>query len=155
MAEQNRMSRALDSREKEARPRKKWTPAELLPHVEPEPGFDFRWVRTSFNGVSDAKNISAKFREGWEPVKASEHPEAHTFSEATSRFKDAIEVGGLILCKTPSEFTADRNAYFQEQADTQMDSVDNSFMRENDPRMPLFKERRSTVTRGAVFGSGS
>jgi len=64
-------------------------------------------------------------------------------------------VGGLILCKTPSEFTADRNAYFQEQADTQMDSVDNSFMRENDPRMPLFKERRSTVTRGAVFGSGS
>jgi len=29
--------------------------------------------------------------------------------------------------------------------------VDNTFMRDNDPRMPLFKERRSEVT----FGRGT
>ena len=148
MAEQNRMTRALETREKEARPVRNWTPAELLPNVDQEDGYNFRWIRTSFNGKDDARNISAKFREGWEPVKASEHPEAHTFSEATSRFKDAIEVGGLILCKTPTELTDQRNTYFQQQADMQMSSVDNSFMRENDPRMPLFRERSTKVTFG-------
>ena len=101
MAEQNRMNRALETREKQARPAAKWTPAELLPHVEEEPGYKMRWIRTSMGGAGDAKNISAKFREGWEPVKASEHPEAHVFVDPTSRFKDAIEIGGLILCKTP------------------------------------------------------
>jgi len=29
-----------------------------------------------------------------------------------------------------------------------MDSVDNNFMRESDPRMPLFNERKSKVTFG-------
>ncbi len=148
MAEQNRMNRALETREKEARPIKKWTPAELLPNVDQEPGYKFRWIRTAFNGKDDARNISAKFREGWEPVKASEHPEAFTFNEASSRFKDAIEVGGLILCKTPTELTEQRDAHFQQLADMQMSSVDNSFMRENDPRMPLFRERSTKVTFG-------
>jgi len=32
-----------------------------------------------------------------------------------------------------------------------MQSVDNTYMRENDPRMPMFKERSSKVT----FGTGS
>jgi hypothetical protein len=148
MTEQNRMTRALETREKEARPIKKWMPAELLPNVNPEPGYYFRWIRTAFGGKDDARNISAKFREGWEPVKASEHPEAHTFNEDTSRFKDAIEVGGLILCKTPVELVEQRNAYFQQIADSQMTSLDNNFMRESDPRMPLFKERSTKVTFG-------
>jgi hypothetical protein len=155
MAEQNRMSRALETREKEARPIKRWTPAELLPHVDHEPGFNYRWVRTAIGGKSDAKNISSKFREGWEPVKASAHPEAWTFSEATSRFKDAIEVGDLILCKQPIEISGQRDQYFQEIADNQMSSIDNSFMRASDSRMPLFNERKSTVTKGSAFGSGS
>ena len=106
-------------------------------------------------GQGDARNISSKFREGWEPVKASDHPEAQVFPEPNSRFKDAIEVGGLILCKTPVEFTEQRNEYYRDQADSQMSSVDNSFMRDSDARMPLFNERKSTVTRGRGFGSGS
>jgi hypothetical protein len=35
-----------------------------------------------------------------------------------------------------------------------MASVDNSFMKNNDPRMPLFADRKSSTTRGG-FGSGS
>jgi hypothetical protein len=66
------------------------------------------------------------------------------------RFPDSIEIGGLILCKTPREFVEQRNAYYQRQTDGQMQSVDNAFMRENDPRMPVFKERRSEVK----FGRG-
>jgi hypothetical protein len=115
-----------------------------------------RWIRTSMGGAGDAKNVSAKFREGWEPVKASEHPEAHTYVDPNSRFKDAIEIGGLILCKTPEELTDQRNSYYRNLSEQQIQSVDHSFMRENDARMPLFSDKRTTVTKGSsVFGSGS
>jgi hypothetical protein len=152
---QNRTNRALESREKEQRPIKKWTAPQLLPDVDEEPGYAFRWIRTSMGGKSDDRNVSAKFREGWEPVKASDHPEAQVYVEPNSRYKDAIEVGGLILCKTPVEFTEQRDAHYRKLADSQMTSVDNSFMRESDARMPLFNDRKSTVTRGRGFGSGS
>jgi len=56
-----------------------------------------------------------------------------------------------MLCKTPKEFTEQRDAFYKSQADNQMNSIDNNFMRENDPRMPLFKERSSKVT----FGKGT
>lgn len=150
MAE-NRISRDLEARAKGERP-KQWMPPELLPSPNPEPGYVFRWIRVSTLGTSDPMNISSKLREGWEPVKASEHPEIQLMAAgANPRFPDSIEVGGLILCKTPQEFVDQRTEYFQRQADGQMQSVDNSFMRENDPRMPLFKERRSEVK----FGRGS
>ena len=44
-----------------------------------------------------------------------------------------------------------RAAYYDKQAKAQMDSVDNTFMKDSDPRMPLFSEKRTKVT----FGSGS
>jgi hypothetical protein len=94
--------------------------------------------------------VSAKFREGWEPVKASEHPEAQVMSDPNSRFKDSIETGGLLLCKIPEEFMAQRDAYFRQQTESQMSSVDNNYMRESDPRMPLFKESKTEVK----FGKG-
>ena len=151
MAEQNRQPRDLESRAKVERP-KQWMPPELLPSPNPEPGYEFRWIRVSTLGTADPMNISSKLREGWEPVKASEHPEIQLMNIGEkSRFPDSIEIGGLILCKTPSEFVDQRNGYYQKQTDSQMQSVDNNFMRENDPRMPLFKERRSEVK----FGRGS
>ena len=155
MTEQTRTNRIAESRAREVRPITKWAPAELLPEVDAEPGYAFRWIRTSMMGQADAKNVSSKFREGWEPVKASDHPEAQLFAEPNSRFKDAIEVGGLILCKTPVEFVGQRNQHFQGITDSQIDAVDNTYMRESDARMPLFNERRSTVTKGRAFGSGS
>jgi hypothetical protein len=48
-----------------------------------------------------------------------------------------------------------RDDYYQKQAQNQMDSVDHSYMRNNDARMPLFTERKTSVSRGANFGSGS
>lgn len=144
-----RASRELETREKTARPRK-WAPPQLLPDPNPEPGYVFRWVRLSTMNSPDAINISSKLREGWEPVKASEHPEITMLGGGATRFPDSIEIGGLLLCKTPVEFTEDRNEYYRQQAEAQMNSVDNTYMRENDPRMPLFKERSSKVT----FGKG-
>lgn len=149
MAE-NRTPREIESRDKQERP-KQWMPAQLLPIPNPEPGYGLRWIRVSTLGTDDPMNVSSKFREGWEPVKASEHPEIQLMSGGKNRHPDSIEIGGLILCKTPIEFVKQRDAYYQQQADGQMSSVDNNFMRENDPRMPLFTERQSKVS----FGRGS
>jgi len=149
MAE-SRTPHDLETREKQTR-RRSWAPPELLPSPNPEPGYDFRWVRISTLGNSDPRNISSKLREGWEPVKASDHPEIITMMDSNDRFKDNVVVGGLMLCKTPTEFVEDRNAYYKRQADGQMQTV-NNFMRENDPRMPLFKEHVSKVS---SFGTGS
>ena len=150
MAEQNRLSRELENRTKMERP-KQWMLPELLPSPDPEDGYEFRWIRISTLGTADPGHISAKLREGWEPVKASEHPEIQIMATGDKpRFPDSIVIGGLLLCKTPKEFVAQRNSYYQRQTDGQMQSVDNAFMRENDPRMPLYRERRSEVK----FGRG-
>jgi len=146
-----RTPREQETRAKMERP-KKWMPPETLPSPNPEEGYAFRWIRFSTLGSDDPSNISSKLREGWEPVKASEHPEIQLMSVGSkNRFPDSIEIGGLLLCKTPKEFVEQRDDHYQKQADGQMQSVDNTFMRDNDPRMPLFKERRSEVT----FGRGT
>lgn len=151
MAE-NRLARELETRAKTERP-KRWMPPQLLPDPTPEPGYAFRWIRVATQGQDDPGNISSKLQEGWEPVKASEHPEIQLMRapSSTSRFPDSIEVGGLLLCKTPVEFAEQRDDFYRKQATSQMQSVDNNFMRENNPKMPLFTERRSEVS----FGRGS
>lgn len=146
----NRKPRSLEQRETTERP-KTWKPAQLLTHPNPEPGYAFRWVRTRIGNQDDSRNIAAALSEGWEPVKASDHPEIHTFGENNTRFPDSVSTGGLMLCKTPAEFVEQRNAHYGKQADTQMQSLDNSYMRESNPMMPLYTERKSTVT----FGKGN
>ena len=151
MEKTTRLPRELDTREKMERP-KQWMPPQLLPDPNPEPGYAFRWIRIASLGKDDATNISGKLREGWEPVRASDHPEIRMFgSDGNAKFPDSVQVGGLLLCKTPVELTEQRNAYYRNQAEAQMQSVDNTYMRETDPRMPMFKERKSTVT----FGKGT
>ncbi len=147
-----RTDRELDKREQTKRPAR-WMPPQLLPDPNPEPGYVFRWIRLSTLGTTDPGNISSKLREGWEPVKASDHPEIRLFNDQSNsgQFKDTIQIGGLMLCKIPAEFMEQRSAHYSQQAEAQMNSVDNNFMRENDPRMPLFRERSSKVT----FGKGS
>jgi hypothetical protein len=147
----NRTNRDLNTRDKVERPRS-WAPPTLLPDPAPEPGYKYRWIRVSTTGKDDPRNVSSKLREGWEPVKAVDHPEVSAYLDHDNvRFKDNVVVGGLMLCKTPTEFVEQRNAFYQAQADAQMRSVDNNFMRDSDPRMPLFSERKTTVS----FGRGN
>lgn len=146
-----RLDRELDTRETTKRPAR-WTPPQLLPDPKPQPGYAYRWIRLSTLGTSDPANITSKMREGWEPVKASDHPEIRLFgSQSSGDFKDTIQIGGLMLCKIPAEFMDQRSEYYRTQSEAQINSVDNNFMRDSDPRMPLFKERSSKVT----FGKGS
>jgi hypothetical protein len=57
-----------------------------------------------------------------------------------------------MACKAPKELADERNEYYESQTKSQMQSVDNNLMRENDPRMPLFNERTTKVTN---FGKGT
>jgi hypothetical protein len=146
----NRLDREVDNREFSERP-KQWMPAELLPEPDKQAGYAYRWVRTSTLNTADPRNLSAKLREGWEPVALEEQPKFQLLVDPNSRFKDNIEIGGLLLCKTPTEFVQQRNAYYAKQSDAQTDAVDNNLMRQSDPRMPLFNERKSTTS----FGKGN
>lgn len=150
MAENNRITRELEARALNERP-KQWRPPELLPEPDKEAGFAYRWIRVSTMNKADPRNISAKLREGWEPVKLEEQPKFRLLADPDSRFKDNIEIGGLMLCKAPTEFIEQRNAYYANQSDAQIKAVDSSLMRQNDARMPLFKESKSEVK----FGKGS
>jgi hypothetical protein len=149
MAE-NRIARENTTREKTTQ-KKAWQRPELLPSPNPEPGYGFRWIRVSTQGQVDATNVSSKLREGWEPVKAADHPEITMVTVEVDKFKDNIVIGGLMLCKAPEELVSERNGYYRQQTQAQMESVDNNLMRENDPRMPLFSERQSKNT----FGTGT
>ena len=148
MAE-NRTTRELETRSKTERP-KTWQPASTLPEPDKQPGYAYRWIRVSMVGQADASNVSSKLREGWEPVNIEEQPQFKMLVDANSRFKDNIEVAGLLLCKIPEELMDQRREYFAKKNRAQIESVDNNFMRENDPRMPLFREKQSKTS----FGKG-
>jgi hypothetical protein len=128
-----------------------WRAPEVLPSPDERPGWKHRWVRLSTLGQSDPSNISSRLREGYEPCKAEDYPEMMMYATVDGRFKGGIEMGGLLLCRIPTEFLDQRMKHYDNQNKAQVESVDNSFLRENDPRMPLFSEKRSKVT----FGSGS
>ena len=139
-----RTPRDLVSRDKTARA--VYVPPSALPDPTPEPGWSYRWVATHINGVA-SPNFSMRMREGWVPVKAEDHPELMIPGNASGN----VEIGGLMLCKQPTETVQARNAYYNDQASKQEQSVDNTLMRQSDARMPLFNERKSTTT----FGKGN
>jgi hypothetical protein len=149
MAEK-RIDREVENRELSARPTQ-WQQPDLLPEPDKQAGFAYRWIRVASLNQADPRNLSAKLREGWEPVRIEEQPKFQLLVDPNSRFKDNIEIGGLLLCKTPEEFVQQRNDYYRKQSESQTEAVDNNLMRQSDPRMPLFKEGKSTTS----FGKGS
>ena len=150
MAEQNRASREVATRATFERP-KQWMPPELLPEPDKQAGYAYRWIRVSMLNQADPRNLSTKIREGWEPVAVEEQPKFKLLIDPNSRFRDNIEIGGLLLCKAPEEFVDQRSDYYRNQTAAQTEAVDNNLMRQSDPRMPLFKERKSTSS----FGKGT
>jgi hypothetical protein len=146
----DRSNRDSKSRDKSAR--SVYVPPSNLPDPTPDPDYTFRWVATHVLGQPLANNVSLQMRDGYEPVKAVDHPEMALFGNNAN---GNVEIGGLMLCKAPKERIDARSEYYNKQAQNQMDSVDNHFMRNNDPRMPLFADRKSSSSRGQGFGSGS
>ena len=139
----DRTPRTKESREENQR-KVSWQRPSMLPVPEARNGIEYRWIRTSTLGQSDNTNVSSKFREGWTPVRKEDHPNLQVVSDIDSRFTDNIEVGGLLLCQNAAENVQARRDAQLQQASGQMDAVDNSYLRNSDPRMPVLNPERST-----------
>jgi len=150
----DRMNREVETREATTR-REVWTPPSVLPDPTPQPGWVFRWIRTSMVGASDNTNVSQRLREGWEPCRSEDHPELEILMmDHNSEWakKGAIEIGGLLLCKAPKETMDARNDYYRQAAENQMTAIDNQLMGQSDARMPILQPERQTTT---TFGKGA
>jgi hypothetical protein len=145
----NKLARELEARDLTERP-KQWQAPDLLPEPDKQAGYAYRWIRVSMLNSADPRNISKSLREGWEAVSIEEQPKFKLLADPDSRFKNNIEIGGLLLCKTPVELQEQRKEYYANMTQQQADAVDNNLMRQSDARMPIFKEGKSTTS----FGKG-
>ena len=147
----DRAPRSADSRDKGSRP-KPWQPPSMLDAPTPPDGYIYRWLRESMVGVEDKANMSKRIREGWEPVRAEEHPEFEAPTIDDGKHAGVIGVGGLLLAKMPMETVQERREYYANLANSQMEAVDNNLMRESNSSMPISKPNRQTQV---TFGKGS
>ena len=152
--DENREPREAQTREKKAA-RKPWAPPSALDAPNPPEGYVHRWVRLEIRGQDDRKNVMARLREGWEPVRADEYPDFESPIVEEGKFEGVIGVGGLILCRIPIETVQERDAFFANKTQNQMDAVDNDMMRDGShPSMSISRpERQSRVTIGGTQGS--
>ncbi len=125
-----RGSRDDSSRDNTAR-RKPWTPPSRLDAPQAPPGFKHRWIRAEAGGQEDRINVSSKLREGYELVRAEDHPEFKSPSVEDGRHAGVLSVGGLLLAKIPEETANERNAYYASRTHDQLQSVDNEMMKSN------------------------
>ena len=147
----DRNSRSAETRDKKTR-KKVWQPPSMLDAPDPSPGYQHRWVRAEVRGHDDRANMSKRIREGFEPVRAEDHPDFDAPTIEDGKHAGVIGVGGLILAKIPEETVDERNDYFQGKTAEQLQGVDNDLMREADPRMPL---RQSDMRRSTKVEFGS
>ena len=92
--EGTRTPRATDTREKTQR-RKPWAPSSSLDAPPAPEGYKHRWIRSEARGFVDTKNVSARLREGYELVRADEHPDFETPVIDSGKYEGVIGVGGL------------------------------------------------------------
>ena len=147
----DRNSRSAETRDSQTR-RTPCKPPSMLDAPEAPPGYQFRWIREATRGHDDKSNMSKRIREGYEPVRAEDYPDFEAPTVDSGSNKGVIGVGGLILAKVPVETAQERTEYFQDQARTAMDGVDQNFMRESDARMPI-KDSDIQRTSKVAFGS--
>ena len=146
----DRTPRSAENRAEKAR-LKPWQPPSLLDAPDAPEGYVYRWIRESMVGQEDKANMSKRIREGWEPVRAEDHPEFEAPTVEDGKHAGVIGVGGLILAKMPIEIVEQRREYYRKMASDQMEAVDSNLMRDSDSRMPISKPNRKTQV---TFGKG-
>ena len=150
MNNKTRTSRSSQTREKTAR-RQPWRPPSRLDAPEPPAGYQYRWIRAEVMGQEDKKNVAARMREGYEPVRLEELGDFDAPTIDDGAMKGVVSVGGLLLAKIPVEIAQERKAYFANQTADQQQAVDNNLMREQHPSMPIDNpNRQSRVSFGGA-----
>ena len=130
-----------------------WRPPGKIPTPEQMPGFKLAWKRVAMRGEADSTNWSTAMQEGWRPVAPSEQPKLAFLVEAVPGAPtDKLEVGGLVLCKIPSEVAKQRDDYYENLAQRQVQSVDERLQSDfaGDKRVKLVNESSSSFGRGTI-----
>ena len=143
----DRNSRTSETRESESR-RKPWAPPSVLDAPPPPEGYKHRWVRSAIRGEEDKGNVFNRLRQGYEPVRAEEHPGYQAPTIEDGKHAGIIGNGGLILTRVPVETAQERTAYYGGRTREQMDAVDQDLMKEQHPSMPINQSRQSRVSFG-------
>ena len=140
--------RSADTRVKTQRKRVWQRPSSLDSPPAPD-GYIHRWIRAEVQGYQDTKNVINRLREGYELVRADEHPDWHLPTIEDGKHAGVIGVGGLLLARIPKELIAQRNDYYAGLTKDQITAVDNDLMKDAHPSMPISKpDRQSRVTFG-------
>ena len=148
MSEENkRTSRAIQTREKQSKP-KVWTPPSALDAPPAPNGFRHRWVRAESLGFQDTKNVSGRIRQGYELVRSDEYPDSDYPIVEDGKYAGVIGVGGLVLTRVPEEVAKQRQAYYAKQSQEQVEALDNDLMKEQHSSMPINIDRQTRVTFG-------
>lgn len=139
------MSPTRKTREGEMRVQSYRPPNKLAMPTPHDPDMVFRYVRVTIRGSDDQNNWKTRRADGWEPVKADEYPEfmGPSHENDGSRFAGCIGTGDLVLMQNHRHNVDARNRYYADQTEAQMTGVDNDLMKEEDARMPIFRERTS------------
>jgi hypothetical protein len=143
----DRTPRTAETREKTDR-RKPWAPPSVLDAPPAPEGYKHRWVRASIRGEEDKGNVFNRLRQGYEPVRADEHPDYQAPTIEDGKHAGVIGNGGLILTRVPVETAQERTAYYGDRTREQMTAVDQDLMKEQHPSMPINQQRQSRVSFG-------
>jgi hypothetical protein len=143
----DRTPRTADTREKETR-RKPWAPPSVLDAPAAPEGYKHRWIRASLRGEEDKGNVFNRLRQGYEPVRAEDHPEYQAPTIEDGKHAGVIGNGGLILTRVPVETAHERTEYYGNRTREQMTAVDQDLMKEQHPSMPISQQRQSKVSFG-------
>ena len=147
--ENNRTSRAGQTRSKTERP-KVWTPPSSLDAPKAPTGFRHRWIRVETMGFDDTKNVQGKIRSGWELVRADEYPGSEYPVINEGRYKGLIGVGGLVLARIPEEIAKLRDEYYQNMTREANEALQHDLDKEQHKSMPISQDRQSRVTFGGT-----
>jgi hypothetical protein len=143
----DRAPRESATRDNESR-RKPWAPPSVLDAPPAPEGYKHRWVRASIRGEEDKGNVFNRMRQGYEPVRADEHPGYQAPTIEDGKHAGVIGNGGLILTRVPIETAQERTAYYGGRTREQMEAVDQDLMKEQHPSMPINQQRQSRVSFG-------
>lgn len=121
----------------------------LPQEAEEDERFVYRWCRVELGGEEDMKNVLRLERAGWVFVKPEDLPGAYKMPiRATGNAKGAVGIDDVALMRLPREIAEARRRWQDKKASDLMQAVDRQLYRENDPRMPIFNESRSSVRVG-------
>ena len=148
-----RSTRDSETREKTVR-RKAWAPPSRLDAPPPPPGYKHRWIRAESGGVDDRVNVAAKLREGYELVRADEHPDFDSGVQDDGKHAGVISVGVLLLARIPEETAEERRAYYSSRTHDQLRAADNDLLKSNTGSSMKINtpDRQSKVSIGGPAG---